>query len=106
MSGACGQKKVLNLSNLISTIGVHVVSHCLNATIGQKYMVGAFSFIQTTFAESPANRIYFFENQICLKFVYFQLNVDREVLYIEVSLKGSPEDFSFHPAKFDNFKDE
>ena len=69
-------------------------------------MVGAFSFIQTTFAESPANRIYFFENQICLKFVYFQLNVDREVLYIEVSLKGSPEDFSFHPAKFDNFKDE
>ena len=70
-------------------------------------MIGAFGFIQTTFAESPANSIYFFlENKICLNFFYFQLNVDREVLYIEVSLKGSPEDFSFHPAKFDNFKDE
>ena len=31
--------------------------------------------------------------------------VNREVLFIEVSLKCYPEDI-FHPAKFDNFKDE
>ena len=99
-------KKILNLSNLISTIGIHVVSHCLNATIGQKYMIGAFGFIQTTFAESPANSIYFFlENKICLNFFYFQLNVDREVLFIEASLWALRK-ICFHPAKFDNFKDE
>ena len=32
-------------------------------------------------------------------------NVDREVLFIEVSLSAIRRIF-FHPAKFDNFKDE
>ena len=34
------------------------------------------------------------------------LNVDREMLFIEVSLKSAIRGLYFHPVKFDNFKDE
>ena len=39
-------------------------------------------------------------------FAWFVLNVDREVLFIKVSLLSAIRWIFFHPAKFDNFKDE
>ena len=41
----------------------------------------------------------------CMHTLSFSLNVDREVLFIEVSLSATWRIF-FHPAKLDNFKDE
>ena len=48
--------------------------------------------------------MYYFEDGTKIKVSNF-INVDKEVLLIELSLSAIRRIF-FHPAKFDNFKDE